>query len=100
MLVVLVDSKVFPDPYCGTNLKSIPGYLAGDWLIMKSDSPVRDPWWYRVGFPQTRWGRPAIAETSAAVPPPLALPVSFRWHNRLKSVEWRIGSTQPKKLRL
>ena len=50
VLAVLVDNKVFPDPYYGTNLKSIPGYLPGNWLIMKKGSPFRDPWWYRVEF--------------------------------------------------
>lgn len=50
VLAVLVDNKVFPDPYYGTNLKSIPGYLDGNWLIMKEGSPFRDPWWYRVEF--------------------------------------------------
>ena len=50
VLAVLVDNKVFPDPYYGTNLKSIPGYLDGNWLVMKEGSPFRDPWWYRVEF--------------------------------------------------
>ena len=50
VLAVLVDHKVFPDPYYGMNLKSIPGYLDGNWLIMKEGSPFRDPWWYRVEF--------------------------------------------------
>ena len=50
VLAVLVDNKVFPDPYYGTNLKSIPGYLDGNWLIMKESSPFRDPWWYRLEF--------------------------------------------------
>jgi exo-1,4-beta-D-glucosaminidase len=50
VLAVLVDNKVYPDPYYGTNLKSIPGYLDGNWLIMKEGSPFRDPWWYRLEF--------------------------------------------------
>src|SRR5262249_24148019 len=44
-------SKVYPDPYYGMNLKGIPGYQDGNWLIMKKDSPFRDAWWYRVEFP-------------------------------------------------
>ena len=50
VLAVLVDNKVYPDPYYGLNLKSIPGYLDGNWLIMKEGSPFRDPWWYRLEF--------------------------------------------------
>src|SRR5439155_1611031 len=50
VLAVLVDNKLYPDPYYGTNLKSIPGYLDGNWLIMKEGSPFRHPWWYRVEF--------------------------------------------------
>jgi len=50
VLSVLVDNKVLPDPYYGTNLKSFPGYLDGNWLIMKEGSPFRDPWWYRAEF--------------------------------------------------
>jgi exo-1,4-beta-D-glucosaminidase len=50
VLAVLVDNKVFPDPYYGLNLKSIPGYLDGNWLVMKEGSPFRDPWWYRLEF--------------------------------------------------
>ena len=50
VLAVLVDNKVYPDPYYGTNLKSIPGYLDGNWLVMKEGSPFRDPWWYRLEF--------------------------------------------------
>ncbi len=49
-LAALVDNGVYPDPYYGMNLKSIPGYQDGGWLVMKQDSPFRDPWWYRIEF--------------------------------------------------
>jgi exo-1,4-beta-D-glucosaminidase len=50
VLSVLVDNGVYPDPYYGMNLKSIPGYKDGNWLVMKEGSPFRDPWWYRTEF--------------------------------------------------
>ncbi len=50
VLAALVDNEVYPDPYYGTNLKSIPGYQEGSWLVMKEDSPFRAHWWYRTEF--------------------------------------------------
>ena len=50
VLAGLVDNGVYEDPYYGLNMKSIPGYQDGAWLIQKEDSPFRDPWWYRVQF--------------------------------------------------
>jgi len=50
VLAALVDNGVYPDPYYGLNLKSIPGYQDGPWLVMKPDSPFRVPWWYRTEF--------------------------------------------------
>ncbi|MDX9972558.1 MAG: hypothetical protein RBU21_06175, partial [FCB group bacterium] len=50
ILAVLVDNGVYPDPYYGMNLKDIPGYQDGNWLVMKQDSPFRSPWWYRTEF--------------------------------------------------
>lgn len=50
VLAGLVDNRVYPDPYFGTNLKNIPGYQDGLWLIQKEDSPFSVPWWYRVEF--------------------------------------------------
>ena len=50
VLAGLVDNGVYPDPYYGLNLKSVPGYQDGLWLVQKEDSPFRDPWWYRVEF--------------------------------------------------
>lgn len=50
VLAALVDNGVYPDPYYGVNLKSIPGYQDGPWLVMKPDSPFGVPWWYRTEF--------------------------------------------------
>ncbi|MFA6243401.1 MAG: beta galactosidase jelly roll domain-containing protein, partial [Candidatus Hydrogenedentales bacterium] len=53
VLAALVENKVYPDPYYGLNLKSIPGYQEGRWLIQKEDSPFRQPWWFRTEFVAT-----------------------------------------------
>ena len=50
VLAALVDNGVYPDPYYGDNLKSIPGYRDGRWLAMKADSPFYPSWWYRTEF--------------------------------------------------
>ena len=50
VLAALVENGVYPDPYYGLNLKSIPGYKDGAWLIMPKDSPFRPAWWYRTEF--------------------------------------------------
>lgn len=50
VLAALVDRGVYPDPYYGLNMKSIPGYQDGAWLVQREDSPFRNPWWYRVEF--------------------------------------------------
>jgi len=50
VLAALVDNGVYPDPYYGENLKSIPGYVDGRWLVMPKDSPFYPPWWYRTVF--------------------------------------------------
>ena len=55
VLDVLVKNKVFPDPYFGKNLRSIPG---ADYPLnrnfsnreMSEASPFRVPWWYRTEF--------------------------------------------------
>ena len=51
----LVNNKVYPDPYFGMNLRSIPGtsYNIGQNfsnLPMPGDSPFAVPWWYRTEF--------------------------------------------------
>jgi len=50
VLAALVENKVYPDPYFGLNLKKIPGYREGRWLVMPQGSPFRNPWWYRTEF--------------------------------------------------
>ncbi len=55
VLSALVDAGVYPDPYVGMNLRSIPGtqYPIGSNfsnLPMPLDSPFRWPWWYRTEF--------------------------------------------------
>jgi exo-1,4-beta-D-glucosaminidase len=59
VLAALVDNNVYPDPYYGDNLKSIPGYREGRWLSMYPDSPFYPTWWYRKTFeiPQTMVGK-------------------------------------------
>ncbi|HEO71409.1 MAG TPA: hypothetical protein ENN80_09105, partial [Candidatus Hydrogenedentes bacterium] len=50
VLAALVEEGVYPDPYYGDNLKRIPGYHDGAWLVMPEDSPFYPPWWYRIEF--------------------------------------------------
>jgi exo-1,4-beta-D-glucosaminidase len=55
VLAALVENKVYPDPYFGKNLRSIPGtsYHIGQNfsnLPMPDDSPFRVSWWYRTEF--------------------------------------------------
>jgi len=50
VLAALVENGVYPDPYYGLNLQSIPGYVDGRWLIMPKDSPFHPAWWYRTEF--------------------------------------------------
>ena len=59
VLAALVEDQTYPDPYYGINLKSIPGYREGRWLVMPQDSPFRAPWWFRTEFvlPATSRGK-------------------------------------------
>jgi exo-1,4-beta-D-glucosaminidase len=55
VLAALVDNKLYPDPYFGMNLRSIPGttYEIGDNFAntpMPADSPFAVSWWYRREF--------------------------------------------------
>ena len=50
MEAAMADAGVYPDPYFGSNLKSIPGYREGRWLSMLKDSPFYPTWWYRKSF--------------------------------------------------
>jgi exo-1,4-beta-D-glucosaminidase len=55
VVAALVEHKVFPDPFFGTNLRSFPGvtYPIGanfSNIPMQQDSPFIVPWWYRKEF--------------------------------------------------
>ncbi|NQU86177.1 MAG: beta galactosidase jelly roll domain-containing protein, partial [Mariniphaga sp.] len=55
VLAVLADNDVYPNPYEGMNLRSIPGTdypLNKNFanISMSDDSPFRVPWWYRTEF--------------------------------------------------
>ncbi len=50
VLAALVENKVYPDPFFGLNMKSLPGFKEGRWLVMPKDSPFRSSWWYRKAF--------------------------------------------------
>ena len=55
VLAALVANEVYPDPYFGMNLRSIPGTsypIAKNFsnLPMPEDSPFRVSWWYRTEF--------------------------------------------------
>ena len=59
VLAALVGNKVYPDPYFGMNLRSIPGtgYAIGRNfanLPMPPGSPFRSTWWYRKQFQFSR----------------------------------------------
>jgi exo-1,4-beta-D-glucosaminidase len=47
----LVTDKVYPDPYFGTNIESLPGYFSKREGEIPDASPFRIPWWYRTVFP-------------------------------------------------
>jgi len=46
----LVENKVYPDPYYGTNIQKIPGYIARRAGEIPDDSPFKSSWWYRTTF--------------------------------------------------
>ena len=55
VIAALVRQRAFPDPYVGTNLRTIPGttYAVGSGfsnLPMPPGSPFRVPWWFRTLF--------------------------------------------------
>ncbi len=55
VISALVEDKVYPDPYTGMNLRSIPGTtypVFEDFsnIPMPPTSPFRQPWWYRTEF--------------------------------------------------
>ncbi|HEV2399848.1 MAG TPA: glycoside hydrolase family 2 protein [Candidatus Sulfotelmatobacter sp.] len=55
VLSALVEDQVYPDPYTGMNLRSIPGTtypIFEDFsnIMMPPTSPFRQSWWYRTEF--------------------------------------------------
>ncbi len=50
VLGTLVENKVYPDPYFGTNIESIPGYTASRRGEVPENSPFKVAWWYRTVF--------------------------------------------------
>ena len=55
VMSALVEDKVYPDPYTGVNLRSIPGTtypIFEDFsnVPMPPGSPFRQSWWYRTEF--------------------------------------------------
>jgi len=55
VMSALVQDQVYPDPYTGTNLRSVPGTtypIFEDFsnIPMPPASPFRQPWWYRTEF--------------------------------------------------
>lgn len=50
VLAGLVENGLYPDPYYGTNIESIPGYTSQRRGEMPDDSPFRVAWWYRTEF--------------------------------------------------
>ena len=55
VVAALVKQKVYPDPFFGTNLRTLPGvtYPIGlnfSNIPMQPDSPFIVPWWYRKEF--------------------------------------------------
>ncbi len=55
VMSALVEDKVYPDPYTGVNLRSVPGTtypIFEDFsnVPMPPSSPFRQSWWYRTEF--------------------------------------------------
>ncbi len=55
VLSALVEDKVYPDPYIGTNLRSVPGTtypIFEDFsnIKMPPNCPFRQSWWFRTEF--------------------------------------------------
>jgi exo-1,4-beta-D-glucosaminidase len=46
----LVENKVYPDPYYGTNIESVPGYISRRGGEIPAESPFKASWWYRTVF--------------------------------------------------
>ena len=50
VLAALVANKVYPDPYYGTNINSLPGQIPYPKREMPDGSPFKVAWWYRTEF--------------------------------------------------
>ena len=50
VLAALVANKVYPDPYYGTNINSLPGTIPDRKRDIPDDSPFKVAWWYRTEF--------------------------------------------------
>ena len=50
VLAALVKNGVYPDPYYGTNMDSLPGAITDIMKGMPENSPFMVPWWYRTVF--------------------------------------------------
>ncbi len=50
VLGTLVEDKVYPDPYFGTNIEKIPGYFSRRGGEIPENSPFKASWWYRTTF--------------------------------------------------
>jgi exo-1,4-beta-D-glucosaminidase len=50
VLGTLVTDKVYPDPYYGTNVESLPGFITRREGGITETSPYWVPWWYRTVF--------------------------------------------------
>jgi len=50
VLGTLVENKVYPDPYFGTNIESLPGFIKDRRGEIPQDSPFKVAWWYRTVF--------------------------------------------------
>jgi exo-1,4-beta-D-glucosaminidase len=50
VLGTLVENKVFPDPYFGTNIESLPGFIKDRRGEIPPESPFSVAWWYRTVF--------------------------------------------------
>lgn len=46
----LVTNGVYPDPYYGTNIQSVPGYFTDRRGEIPTESPFKAAWWYRTDF--------------------------------------------------
>jgi exo-1,4-beta-D-glucosaminidase len=50
VLGTLVENKIYPDPYYGTNIETIPGYFSKRSGEIPDNSPFKASWWYRTKF--------------------------------------------------